>query len=307
MQSLAPACFEIAFDSGLPGFTHRIVRAQARLVQQCLEDVVRCLSAVERIDQRLHDGNRSVVGARIGPGLKRVRGGNVPVGDRARLVHVRTEMGDDLCLVEGRGELEIGWHRVDGVGIQNHKPIHLPGIQIGNQRLNIAKLIARQRKRGLAGDDRSLAGVAQRGVDRPGHGFNRPILIEPWNHDALARVSLQVLGQRSDKLLLFIGPVVARGVNGNWRAAHRLRQLRRKRRDFAGAQAQPMLRLQPSRRRRGLDRIKPVQILGVLAPLCIFANQLMESGIACAGKKIRIERDNHISIGQRILRRQAAL
>ena len=62
-----------------------------------------------------------------------------------RLVHMRAELRDDLCLVQGRGKLEIPRSGVDGVGIQNHQPIHLARIQVRNQRLQVTDLIARHR------------------------------------------------------------------------------------------------------------------------------------------------------------------
>ena len=68
-----------------------------------------------------------------------------------------------------------------------------------------------------------------------------------------------------------------------------------------------MLGLQSCRRRRALNRIKPVQLLRVFAPLRILANQLMKAGERRARKKIRIERNNHVCIGQIVLNIQSTL
>ena len=70
---------------------------------------------------------------------------NMPVRNLARLVKVRAKVRHNLCLVKGIEKTKIGGSGVDGVGIQNHQPIHLARIQIPNQRLQIANLIGRYR------------------------------------------------------------------------------------------------------------------------------------------------------------------
>ena len=103
VQRLAPAGFKIALDRRLPCFAHRVVWTHHRIVEQRLEDVMRRASAIQRIDHRLHDGNRAVVSARVGPGFEIVRGGNVPMRLLPRFVVVRTKVGYDVGLVEGVG------------------------------------------------------------------------------------------------------------------------------------------------------------------------------------------------------------
>ena len=68
-----------------------------------------------------------------------------------------------------------------------------------------------------------------------------------------------------------------------------------------------MLRLHACGGRHRFDRVQPVELLGILAPLGVIAHQLVEARIRRAGKEIRIERDNHIGIGQVVLRGHAAL
>ena len=67
-----------------------------------------------------------------------MRGGNMPVRELPGLVQVQAEMGDNLGFVEGRGEIQIGGSVVDGIGVQNHQPIHLARIQIGDKLLEAA-------------------------------------------------------------------------------------------------------------------------------------------------------------------------
>jgi hypothetical protein len=57
-----------------------------------------------------------------------------------------------LALLKAVGKIQIGGRVVDGIGIENHQPIHLARVEIGNQRLEIAKLIAGQRNRRLGTD-----------------------------------------------------------------------------------------------------------------------------------------------------------
>ena len=52
---------------------------------------------------------------------------------------MRAQMRDDIGLVEGVGKVQIGGRVVDRVGVENHQPIHLARIQIGDQRLEIAE------------------------------------------------------------------------------------------------------------------------------------------------------------------------
>ena len=68
-----------------------------------------------------------------------------------------------------------------------------------------------------------------------------------------------------------------------------------------------MLGLEAGRRWRGFNRIKPVQLVRILAPPGVIAHQLVEAGIGRAGKEIRVERNNHIRVGQVVLLGSAIL
>ena len=100
VQRLPPARLKVALDQRLPGLAHRIVGAQHRLIQQRLQNMMRRLAAIERIDHRLHNRNRAVVGPHIRPRLEIMRRGNVPVRLLARLVDMRAQMRDDLALLK---------------------------------------------------------------------------------------------------------------------------------------------------------------------------------------------------------------
>ena len=91
MQRLAPARLEITFNTGF----HVSRTASYGLSpgsSATPEEMVRRLSAIERINHRLHNRNRSVISARIRPRLQEMRRRNVPVRILPRLVHMRAEM-----------------------------------------------------------------------------------------------------------------------------------------------------------------------------------------------------------------------
>ena len=67
MQNFAPAGLEVALDVVFLRDANGFVGAELRIVEQGLEDIVRGLAAIERIDHWLHDGDGAVVGAGIGP------------------------------------------------------------------------------------------------------------------------------------------------------------------------------------------------------------------------------------------------
>ena len=73
---------------------HRFVGAEQRIVSSVWKTSCADLAAIERIDHWLHDRDRAVVSARIGPRLEIVRGWDVPVRDLAGLVLVGAEMRD---------------------------------------------------------------------------------------------------------------------------------------------------------------------------------------------------------------------
>ena len=194
----------------------------------------------------------------------------MPVRNLSCLVYVRTEMDDSLSLVEGRGKFKIGGSVIDWIGIENHQPIHLTRVQIGNQRLQITTLIGWQRVRRLRRDKHRLAHIAQSDVDSSSQLCNRPVLIQPRHHHALSRVSLQILGQRGKKLLLLVGPRVRRSLDA--RHSNSLREFRSKGRNLARPQPQPVFGLQSGCRRCALNRVQPIQLLRRLAPLRILAH-----------------------------------
>ncbi len=216
---------------------------------------MRRLAAIERINHRLHNRNRSVISASIRPRLKKMRRWNVPLRILPGLVHVRAKVRSHLRLFKCCRKIQISRRIINRIGIQNHQPVYFARIQIRNQRLQLRSLIRRKSAQTRRIGNR-LAGVAQHFIDDERVIGNRRILIQSRNHHALAWVRFQVLGQRGEKLLLLIGPC------DRWNRkdlnANGLGQLRRERRNLARSQSKPMFSLQSSRCRRALNRIQPV-------------------------------------------------
>ena len=99
-------------------------KAVARFFGQAGNQFVRGLSVVKWRNQRLHDGGRAVVGAKVAPRLQEMRLGQMPLAARAGLVFVQAQ-------VRGKGhfgdlfvEAQFGGRGVDGIAAHNHQHFH---------------------------------------------------------------------------------------------------------------------------------------------------------------------------------------
>ncbi len=235
-----------------------------------------------------------------------MRCGDMPVRDGPRLVDMRAQMHHRLRFVESSCEVEIGGRGIDGVRVEQDEPIDLTRVQVSDQRFDIGNLVAGNRKRGVRRNQYRLAHIAQHTVDGQRQCCNRCILIKPRQHRALARAGFQVLGQSCKILLLFGCPRIARDIDTC--NADRLGERSGKGWHFAGAQTEAMLRLHAGGRSGTLDGVQPVHTLRrILAAPRVVSHQLVEPGVGRAGEKVRVERDNHVSIGQRVLCGSATL
>ena len=92
MQRLAPEGVEVSASVLLlPVGLNEIMPCETGLARKNGDDFVRALAAIERLDERLNDADRSVVGAGIAPGFKIVRFRNVPLAKLGGLVAMRAE------------------------------------------------------------------------------------------------------------------------------------------------------------------------------------------------------------------------
>ena len=194
VQRAAPARVEVSLDVGLRRCLHRVEDRGLGIVQQHLQHVVRAVSAIERRDHGLNDGDGSVVGARIGPTLQVMRLVDVPHAHRTRLVHMRAKMHGVGDLVERSLELQIGGRGVERVDAQHDKPLHLAGVHVADKRLEVCNLLSGHGVHRLGVDDR-LADVAQPGIQRVSRDVNLPGSLLAGDDHALARVGLNIFLQ----------------------------------------------------------------------------------------------------------------
>ena len=123
---------EVTAETSSKLATEQVVAGVVATRRQRVQDLeVGMRGVVERLDQRLNDGDRAVVGAGVAPALEVVGGRNVPRAPLRRLVTVqavvdRYAVGDPSAQ---RGlELEVGGQRVDRVGAeaQQHVDVASP-------------------------------------------------------------------------------------------------------------------------------------------------------------------------------------
>ena len=181
-----------------------------------------------------------------------------------------------FALLNADRKLKIGGRRVDRVRVQDHQPLHLARIQVGHQRLHVARS-GRWAAGSAAREDTEtvLPTLPSAELIAAASAVTDAILIKARNHRALARAGLQVLGQCGKKLLLLAGPCVARGRHA---AARRLPppappQTPALRWRAAPGDARPSC---PWWSASTFDRVKPVQLRGILAPRRILAHQLVD-------------------------------
>ena len=75
-----------------PILADQVITGAVWLVTKGGEHLVRCLSAIQRRNQRLHDGNRAVKSASVAPRLQVVCFIDMPVRERRGFVVVETVM-----------------------------------------------------------------------------------------------------------------------------------------------------------------------------------------------------------------------
>ncbi len=92
MQRLAPVGIKVrAAVLFLPVALDEVMSGDARLAREDGDNFVRTLATIKRLDERLNDADRSIVGAGITPGLEIVRLWNVPLAKFAGLVAMRAQ------------------------------------------------------------------------------------------------------------------------------------------------------------------------------------------------------------------------
>ena len=110
------------------------------LAEEKLHDLVNALAVVKRLDQRLNDRHRSVVGTRVAPAFEIMLFRNVPVAKLGRFVEMRSEMNAKRDLVHPLGvQLQIGRRVVNRISAEDDEHLHASGVDVGDQAREAAR------------------------------------------------------------------------------------------------------------------------------------------------------------------------
>ena len=154
----------------LPVFPDHVVARAFRPFGHRRNHFVRRLAAVERLDQRLHDRHGPVDGARVAPGLEKVRARDMPVAQRRGLVEEQARVDHQADLAHRVGEVEIGRRAVRRVRLaDDHQHLHAAGVDVRHQLRERGVLFRRHDLRRRQVRHR----CADRGVDRVREGVHR--------------------------------------------------------------------------------------------------------------------------------------
>ena len=92
----------------LPVLANDLIRRSLRSIAERREHFVCGPPAIERRDQRLNDRNSAVEGPSVAPRFKKMRLGNLPVGNRGSFVRVQAQVRAHADLVHLLGESQVG-------------------------------------------------------------------------------------------------------------------------------------------------------------------------------------------------------
>ena len=179
----------------LPMLAHDFVAAADGLLQHGLQDFVRGVALIERLNQRLHDGDGPIKGAAVAPSLQEVALRDVPVGVRRRLIEVLTVMDHHLHFREVLRKGEIGGRGEYRVPAKDDKNTHRALFHFPHQLPERIQLPDRARFRALR-IEYSLTGVPERFVHSMRQGVHLGRLPLSSDDDARALVLAQVCGNQ---------------------------------------------------------------------------------------------------------------
>src|SRR4029453_15268841 len=119
MQRLLPGRFEVCAHPVLPIITHDLVSRPPWLSGASGKEFASCPSTVQRIDQRLKNGDRTVRRARIAPGFQVMSRRNVPVTQPRCFVFEEPEMNSKANLFENLMKSKINGSIENRIAAEN--------------------------------------------------------------------------------------------------------------------------------------------------------------------------------------------
>ena len=115
-----------------------LVTAALRLIGEHLQNLDGGARRIQRLDQRLLNGDRAVEGARIAPGFQVVRLRQVPLADLGGLVVVQAQVDAHAGLVDPVAHAQFD-RRIEGrIAAEDQQQVHRAGVQILHQVLSEA-------------------------------------------------------------------------------------------------------------------------------------------------------------------------
>ncbi len=178
-----------------------------------------------------------------------MRFGNGPAALQGRFVGIQAQVSLPADFFERAGEIQVGRGAINRVAAQDDQRFHFARVHVGDQfaqRLRLVDRVAFDR----VGVADGLADIAERRVHGVRQRVNGWRLIIARDHQAVAFVSLQVLGDGRN-FLVFSAGLAARADPG--------REVPRPDFDFAGREHEEMIRHAGRRAGSRLHHIEPVQ------------------------------------------------
>ena len=142
VQRLTPRGVEVALDISLRVGLDNLEGSHLRVVEQRLQHLVRAVAAVQRRDHRLDDRDSAVIATGIRPALEVVRLVDVPLANSAGFVDVHAKVNRVRHFGKGARELEVRGRGVQRVDAEHDQPLHLAGVDVGDERLQVIDLLA---------------------------------------------------------------------------------------------------------------------------------------------------------------------
>ena len=274
----------IAFDD--------VVSARFRRVEEHLQHLVSGAAVVERLDERLLDGDRAIESARVAPAFQIVRLRQMPLADLGGLVLVEAQVRADACFLESIRQAQFHRRVEDRVSSQNQQQVHGARIQIADQVLERSHMVHRAGFDGIGIEDR-FPHVAEFCVHHVGQGVNDGRLELARHHQAGALVAHQVLNQASHPFI-DVAVLALLGTLGNAQTGG---QQPGEFFHVAGAQGQAVIGLAAGGRGHRLHRVEPVHrgVAALHTPPRRELARVAQAGLAGC-QEIRIQRDDHVGV-----------
>ena len=271
------------------------------------EEIVRRLTLVERLDQRLHQRDGAVERSRIPPAFERMCLRDVPVAERRGLVNVRRVIDDERDFDEALGEAQVHGSGERRIAAHDHEQFDLPGLDGLREIGDCGRPPGRRGLDARAVEDRR-PGVAERVVDRLGRRVHGVGLEFARDHHRPPLVRLEVLRDRRNPLgNLRRTRHARRRRRCRGAAGHGRRELTRDALDLRRANRESMIRLGAGERRRALDGVEPVH-RGVFLGQTPAAGEILRIPDApgSARQEIGVERHDHVGFVELVDRARLA-